>query len=87
MAILVDNFSGTPLEGKGLAIQLDYDGRTDCQPVYVGYAEPGLLTSDASWKIMRCEYDATNCLINRKWADGDTQFDNVWDNRAALSYS
>lgn len=90
MAIIVDNFTGTPLEGKGLRIELDYAGRTDCQPVYVGYAEPGLLTSDPSWKIMFLEYDGTlddGCLIRRTWADGDTFYDNVWDNRTTLLYS
>lgn len=89
MAILVDNFSGTPLEGKGLTFEIDYAGRTDCQPVYVGYVEPGLLTSDASWKIMFCEYDGfpTGCLTRRTWADGDTKFDNVWDDRTLLTYS
>ena len=92
MAILVDNFSGTPLEGKGLSIQIDYAGRTDCQPVYIGYATPslGLDTDKAVWKIMFLEYDGTlaaGCLIRRLWADGDTKYDNVWDDRLALNYS
>lgn len=88
MAILVDNFSGTPLEAKGLTVLLDYAGRTDGQPVYVGCADPteDKTTADAVWKIMKLEYDGNDQVISRKWADGDTLFNNVWDDRAALSY-
>jgi hypothetical protein len=86
MAILVDNFSGTPLEGKGLRIELDYAGGPGDQPTFVGYAPPGKLTSDKTWKIMKCIYAGAN-LTERLWADGDTKFDNVWDDRAGLSYS
>jgi hypothetical protein len=87
VAIIVDNFSGTPFEGKGETIQLDYAGRTDGQPVYVGFAEPSSLTSDPVWKIMRLDYSAGGDLIDRLWADGDTNFDNIWNNRTTLSYS
>ena len=92
MAILVDNFSGTPVEGKGLRIEVDYAGRTDCQPVYIGWAEPGSATSEPVWKIAFCEYDGTldaGCLIRRRWALDDNQrsnFTNVYDDRGSLTY-
>lgn len=88
MAILVDNFSGTPLEGKGLLVEIDYVGRTDGQPVYVGYAEPGSLTSEDVWKIFFCEYDGNDQLIRRSWAltNGRADFKNVYDDRATLTY-
>jgi hypothetical protein len=50
---------------------------------YIGKANAGTLTSAASWQISRLT-NADNTLI---FADGDTSFDNVWDNRAILSYS
>lgn len=92
MAIITDNFSGTPLEGKGLTFLIDYAGRTDCQPVYIGYATPSLAsdTDKPVWKIMFCEYDGTlasGCLVSRKWADGDTFFNNIWNDRSTLPYS
>lgn len=91
MAIITDNFSGTPLEGKGLTFEVDYAGRTDSQPVYIGYATPGLDgdTGEPVWKIMFCEYSAfpTGDLIRRTWADGNTLFDNVWNDRVTLAYS
>lgn len=93
MAILTDNFSGQPFEGKSQTIKLDYGARTDCQPIYVGFAQPGSATDQAVWKIMFCEYDGTladGCLTSRTWAgggDGKAEFDQVWDNRASLIYS
>lgn len=87
MAILVDNFSGTPQEGKGLTVELDYTGSpTGVDPVFVGYAPPGKAKADGVWKIMKLVY-SSGVLVERVWADGDTKFDNVWDDRAALSYS
>lgn len=86
MAFLVDNFSGTPLEGKGLIIELDYTGGPGDQPTFIGWAPPSKLTSDAVWKISKQTFSGSN-LVRRQWADGNTKFDNVWDDRAILSYS
>lgn len=55
--------------------------------IYFGRAEPGKATSAPYWSIMKCTYDATNTLTSALWADGNSAFDNVWDNRANLSYS
>lgn len=87
MAILVDNFSGTPFEGKGESIQLDYTGGPGDQPVYVGYAEPGSLTAEPVWKVMKLTYSGSN-LVKREWAltNGIADFKNVWDDRATLVY-
>lgn len=86
MAIIVDNFSGTPQEGKGLRVELDYAGGPGSDPTFVGWAPPGKLTSDPVWKISKLVYSGAN-LVQRLWADGDTKFDNIWDNRAGLPYS
>jgi hypothetical protein len=51
---------------------------------YVGQAVPGSATSSAVWAIKRL--DSTSGLIVL-WADGNANFDNVWDSRAGLSYS
>jgi hypothetical protein len=51
---------------------------------YVGVAAPGTATSAASWRIKRL--DSTSGLIVL-YADANTNFDNIWDNRAALSYT
>lgn len=50
---------------------------------YIGEAEPGASTASAVWRVKRLT-NANNTIL---WADGDTSFDNIWDNRASLSYS
>jgi parallel beta-helix repeat protein len=50
---------------------------------YIGEANPGEVTSAASWRVKRLT-NADNTIV---WADGDSDFDNIWDNRASLSYS
>jgi len=52
---------------------------------YVGEASVGATTSSSVWRIKRV--DNTSGDIAILWADGDETFDNVWDNRASLSYS
>lgn len=52
---------------------------------YVGEAVPGTASSDASWRIKKITESGTVTTI--AWADGNSSFDNVWDNRASLSYS
>lgn len=52
---------------------------------YSGIAEPGSATSAASWRIMR--FNMLNNPVVVQWADGNSDEDNVWDNRASLSYS
>lgn len=68
-----------PVSSYAYAMQLD-EGATY---TYAGEALPGTATSSVGWRIKRLT-NATNALV---WADGDSNFDNVWDSRASLSYS
>ncbi len=52
---------------------------------YIGKALNGKATSAAAWQIQRISVSGTVTTIDN--ADGDRLFDNVWDNRASLSYS
>ena len=52
---------------------------------YVGEAAAGTATSSASWRVSRLEASGNDVII--LWADGNTNADNIWDNRASLSYS
>lgn len=65
--------------------------RTDEQvsgTTYVGKAHPGAATSDAVWQISRVVVTTTLPITTTiTWADGNTNTDNIWDNRTGLSYS
>ena len=64
-----------------LAIQLD---EVDTSTTYIGEAEPGSLTSNSVWRIKRIIETGPDSEIT--WADGDSDFDNIWDNRLSLTY-
>jgi len=70
------------LSASNYAIILD--DTTTANVTYVGKAVIGSATSTASWQIQKLD-ETSGLVIN--WADGDANFDNVWDNRASLSYS
>jgi len=58
--------------------------------IYRGKAQPGSLDSQAVWQIERLEItiDVGNRDdIDNAWADGNANFDNIWDDRLGLSYS
>lgn len=61
------------------SIRMD-DGATY---LYVGKAATGSSTASAVWQIQRITQSDATIL----WADGNGNFDNVWDNHASLSYS
>lgn len=53
--------------------------------IYQGFAIFGSLTSEAVWQIKKIEESGTVTTVT--YADGNDDYDNIWDNRAALSYS
>ena len=62
-------------------LQVDSVGTT----TYLGYADPGSLTTNPVWAIKRITETAGDASIT--WADGSASFDNIWDNRLALTYA
>lgn len=69
----VYDYSGSSLIYEGWAYSLDTQG---------GDAPT---TAGASWAITKYTYTA-GLVTKQEWADGNTDFDNIWDNRAALTY-
>ncbi|MBA2611303.1 MAG: hypothetical protein H0U95_04975 [Bacteroidetes bacterium] len=53
--------------------------------IYKGFASPAAITQDAVWAIQRVSINAEICSY--QWADGNKNFDNVWNNRATLIYA
>lgn len=85
--IQIDNLIDTKIEEsvlKALEKQID-DHSSDSTITYVGEANPGSDTSSAVWRIKRIVEDSTSISI--EWADGNGDFDNVYDDREGLSYS
>jgi len=62
----------------------DYDGSNNL--IYQGRAVGGSSKASAVWQIKKFSYTGSN-LTDIQWAGGDQAFDNVWDDRAGLSYS
>lgn len=52
---------------------------------YIGFAKLGSLTSAAVWQIFRIQKTGGVTLI--QYADGDTRYNNIWDDRGSLTYS
>ena len=51
---------------------------------YIGKALPKSATSSPVWQIKKLTQ--TETLLSVVFADGNDNFDNVWDNRASLVY-
>lgn len=65
----------------GQALRFD----SSASPIlYLGTAVPGSLTSAAVWRIIQID---TSSGVVFLYADGNDNYDNVWDNRTGLSYS
>lgn len=54
--------------------------------IYHGKASPGAPSSSPVWAIKKYTYVGGK-ITAIEWADGNSDFDNVWDDRAGLSYS
>lgn len=54
--------------------------------IYKGWAAVGSLTSAPLWRIQKIVIGFDDD-VTKTWADGDAEFNNVWDNRLGLAYS
>lgn len=93
-----EHFAGlVPSDGTGIPVHIENASVITQSPTYnvfldeasatityVGEALPGVAASSALWRIKRL--DSTSGLL-LTWADGDADFDKIWNNRASYSYS
>ena len=66
------------------------DEEDDGDTLYIGDALPGTATSSATWSIKRVVFTEDvggNTDAVTTWADGNSNRDNIWDNRLSLTYS
>src|SRR3990167_7263596 len=71
------------INNGGMAMQVDDVTGT----IYQGWAQPGTLTSASSWRIRKIVDTGSPTDTAITFADGNRNFDNIWNNRLALSYS
>lgn len=72
----------TSTTGGEEAVRIDEANATT---TYLGYAAIGSAEAGGVWKIKRITESGTVTSI--EWADGNDSYDNIWADRAALSYS
>ncbi len=65
---------------SNLLMKVDYDTRTDANPVYVGYAPRGSADEDDGWLLQKLTYDTTDRVTIRQVAYGN------WTDRTSESY-
>ena len=53
--------------------------------IYKGFASPAAKGEEPVWAIQRVGINAEICSY--QWADGNKNFDNVWNDRATLTYA
>jgi hypothetical protein len=71
----------TDTEEKRLTVRLDQVSDT---LFYVGKALIGKVDADANWLIIR--YTQTGTILMSEYANGSEAFDQVWNDRATLTY-
>lgn len=59
--------------------------QVDASTTYIGESAITIATSSPFWRIRKISVSGTVSSI--LWADGDENFDNVWDDRTSLLYS
>lgn len=64
--------------------QVKFDG-SDSTVQYIGETNFNTATHSPTWRISRLTFSGSSFTLD--WADGNDNFDNVWDDRASLSYS
>ena len=76
-------FQNSGGSGGGIKQPLRED---ESQPnvIYKGYAVPNANTRDEVWAILKIS--RIDSQIIYEWADGDENYDNIWDNRYEIRY-
>ena len=56
--------------------------------LYLGLAKAGTLNAAEFWQIQRITFITSGQDdLEIEWADGNLNFDNIWDDRLGLAYS
>lgn len=75
---------GSIFNTDSIQMRVDYDVRTDGQPLYVGYAARGIASSQKGWLIQKFTYTTIGGADYVSYRSISTD---IWDNRATATYS
>lgn len=78
------NQTPAPVEGEQAMYAEEFDFVNDSL-FYKGEAVPGALYDNPVWRISRTVVDADGD-VHKKWAEGNANFDKVWDDRLSYAY-
>lgn len=81
---VIVNANADSIEIRNQPLALLLDDTTTANNTYVGEAAVGASTAASTWRIKRINETSGIVL---QWADGNGNFDNIWDNRTSLTYS
>lgn len=71
----------------GTSLALKYDQDADPPTfAYLGQAVPGTSGASGLWRIQKLTFGVDGDVVTL-WADGNADFDNVWNDRASLTYT
>lgn len=77
------------VQDSEVAMRIQYDGGNN--PIYIGRAKIGTLTSEDKWQIQFLTYSGNN-VTSVTWpqnvlANASGEYEFVWDDRATYTYS
>lgn len=78
------------VEDSEVALRCQNDANGN--PIYVGRAKVGVLTSEVKWQIKFIEYDANQGVTSITWPQNDEgnasgEYEFEWDERAGYTFS
>ncbi len=82
--------AGSPLTTSTTTLNLtlyipSYDANSN--PLYLCQATPGIGLTSASWQIFKLAYDVNGNVTQKRWADGDSNFDKIATSYATYDYT
>jgi hypothetical protein len=78
-----ETIDGIHWNRAGMPTTTRLDDTTTTDTTYIGKASIGSNTSEEAWQIAKLD---TSSGLVKTWADGDALFNNIWDDRASLTY-
>ncbi len=82
--------AGSPLTTSATTLSLAlyiplYDANSN--PLYLCQATPSVALTSAAWQIFKLAYDVNGNVTQKRWANGDSNFDKIATDYATYDYT